>query len=162
MELHISRLPCPHNRSWFTAIPLNTDVRNQKFVLDDHSSEIKGIISNEKFIHLSIKPRCKSDKYINLLNQFPDLLRLSFKRDKPTRTIVYRIMTEGPSVFARSRCLDPSRLALSKNEFNRMIKLAITLPKKNSSVFKSCGDYKAHNSRTIPDRYPIPQLHDYS
>ncbi|CAH8466367.1 unnamed protein product [Schistosoma rodhaini] len=150
------------------------DVRNRKLVLADDSSVIKGILSNEKSIHLLVKPHRENDKYVNLLKQFPDLLRLYFKRDKLTHTVVHHIKTEGPPVFARPRLLDPSRLAFAKNEFN-MIELGIIrpsdspwasplhmVPQKNSSGVRPCGDYRALNSRTIPDRYPLPHLHDFT
>jgi hypothetical protein len=65
------------------------------------------------------------------------------------------------------------RLAITKAEFDAILHDG-TARRSESSWFselnivlkdngwRPCGDYKALNSRIIPDRYPVRHIHDYS
>jgi transposase InsO family protein len=85
------------------------------------------------------------------------------------------IPTTGPPVHSRARRLPPEKLTIAKDDFEYMEKAGIIRRSKSkwSSPlhmalkpdginWRPCGDYRVLNTRSEPDRYPVPHVQDFS
>lgn len=113
-------------------------------------------------------------KYSHLLKEFPNLTRPSPIRGPPRTVVQHHIFTSGNPVTSKARRLPPEKYTAVKQHFQELINEGICRPsnspwssplhvviKKDGSL-RPCGDYRRLNSQTIPDRYPVPNLMNFT
>ena len=115
-------------------------------------------------------------EFRDLLAEYPDVVSAKgFSSSKPKHQVLHTVPTvPGPPVFAKARRLDAEKLESARKEFAAMEAAGVIrrssspwasplhMVQKPDGSWRPCGDYRRLNTQTVPDRYPLPNVADFT
>lgn len=134
----------------------------------------QGII--KKLPQLSVNLLTKNNHFpktiTEMLQKYSNLLNPWQYHCTPLHDITHYIETEGTQYYAKPRRLPPNLQREVQNEFNELEHNAVVQRSKSKWAspivvvkipdrkIRVVGDYRILNSKTVPERYPLPDIRD--